>query len=299
MTANDARGTLSPGEILEQLRARNENLADQLAKAQGALSDRRRLQDLSPDELAMESVGAAGEIIKAARMQAQELRNAAQVELDRAREEGQAALRKARARADQVRSESELASAETLRKAREESELIMERVREDAATITEHARASAEASHAQAQEQYDRMQQEAQVRLQAALVNADQSIVGASAEAARIVAAAERSAQKLQADAQSLARGIIAESLAQIEAPESLMNQLLEDAASLRSSVNSVVEMVRQMADHSAAEAANAEAATRSYLSSIQQMRTDLERRLAALGSPDDDSTIDRAVPRG
>ena len=99
MTASDARGSVSPGEILDQLRARNAQLEDQLAKAQGALADRRRLQDLSPDELAMESVGAVGEIIKAARLQAQELRNSAQTELDKAREEGQNALRQARARA--------------------------------------------------------------------------------------------------------------------------------------------------------------------------------------------------------
>ena len=67
------------------------------------------------------------------------------------------------------------------------------------------------------------------------------------------------------------------------------MNQLLADAANLRSSVSTVVEMVRQMADNSAAEAANAEAATRSYLSSIQQMRTDLERRLAGLSSAENE----------
>ncbi len=289
MTASDARGALSPGEILDELRIRNSQLEDQLAKAQAALADRRRLQDLSPDELAMESVGAVGEIIKAARLQAQELRNAAQVELDRAREEGQSALKQSRARADQVRSESELVAADMVRKAREESELIMERVREDSAELTDHAKLSAEALHLQAQDQYDRMLQEAQVRLQAALVNADQSITAANAEAGRIVAGAERTASKIQADAQAIARGIIAESLAQISAPESLMNQLLSDAVNLRSSVSSVVDMIRQMADNSAAEAANAEAATRSYLSSIQQMRTDLERRLTSLGSTEND----------
>lgn len=293
MSDSDTRGSASPGEILDQLRARNSQLEDQLAKAQSALGDRRRLQDLSPDELAMESVGAAGEIIKASRLQAQELRNFAQVELDKAREDGQSALRQARSRAEQIRGDSEQAAAEALRKAREESERIMESVRTDAAEMTDHARLAAEALHVQAQDQYDRMQREAQVRLQAALLNADQSMTTANAEASRIVVAAERSAQKMQLDAQAIARGIIAESLAQIAAPETLMDQLLADAGNLRSSVNSVVEMVRQMADHSAAEAANAEAATRSYLSSIQQMRTDLERRLAALSSTE----IDQADP--
>lgn len=295
MSVSDARGSMSPGEILDQLRARNAQLEEQLAKAQGALTDRRRLQDLSPDELAMESVGAAGEIVKAARLQAAELRNAAQGELDRARDEAQRAVRQARTRADQIRSESEQTAAETLRKAREESELIMERVREDTAELTSHAKLSAEAMHVQAQDQYERMQQEAQVRLQAALVNADQSIAAANTEAARIVANAERQAHKIHSDAQLIARGIISESLSQIQAPEALMNQLLADAANLRSSVGNVVEMVRQMADSSAVEAANAEAATRSYLSSIQQMRSDLERRLAALSPAENDQASPRS----
>ena len=66
--------SLSPGQILENLKRRISDLEAQLAEANRRTSDHRRLQDLGPDELALLSVGAAGEIIKASRAQAAEVR---------------------------------------------------------------------------------------------------------------------------------------------------------------------------------------------------------------------------------
>ena len=104
--ADHQSSSLTPTEILNRLKQRISELEAQLADAQRDLSDRRRLQDLSPEELALVAVGSAGEIIKAARSQAADVRAAAENADAQARQKAQATFEQARERAARLTPES-------------------------------------------------------------------------------------------------------------------------------------------------------------------------------------------------
>ena len=119
VSTDNVPSTLTPGEILERLRARIAELEAELADAQRNSHISRRLQDLSPDELALEAVGAAGNIIKAARQQASDLRLSATADAAKARDAAHQALSQARAETEQLRAEAEAARNTMMNEARE------------------------------------------------------------------------------------------------------------------------------------------------------------------------------------
>ena len=99
--------SLTPAQILEQLQKRVQELERELADAKAAVHDNRRLQDLSPDELSLVAVGAAGDIIKAAQTQAAEIRREIEEQQRHSSEKIQAALARAQDRATQLVTEAE------------------------------------------------------------------------------------------------------------------------------------------------------------------------------------------------
>ena len=74
ITPLSAGDSVTPAQILKHCKDRVQELERELADAKAAVHDNRRLQDLSPDELSLVAVGAAGDIIKAAQTQAAEIR---------------------------------------------------------------------------------------------------------------------------------------------------------------------------------------------------------------------------------
>ena len=270
--------TVTPGEILERLKQRITDLEAQLSEAQRQSNP--RLQDLSPDELALEAVGAAGDIIKAARQQAADTREAAAAEAAKVREAAQQALAQARSQAHQIRAETEAVRDAMLAEARETADTILERVRRDADTMTAKAVAEADEIRRGAQAESESLFAEAQRRLQASLAASEQANQRAQHEAEQIVEEARVTADSLRADAQAQHRGVIDEALSQLRVQEELMIDLQTQARSMRSSVGTVLDAVRVSADAIAGEGARAEATTQSYLAKVSQLKADLQARI-------------------
>lgn len=285
MLTDSAPSTITPGEILERLRARISELEARLADAQRP--DRRRLQDLTPDELALEAVGAAGDIIKAARQQAAELRQAATAEAAKARDAAKLTLTQARSNADRLRAEAESARDAMLNESRESAEQILAQVRQEAEELTANATAEADgvrrAGHAEAES----FVQEAQRRLQASLAASEQATTNATEEARRIVEAARAMADSLREEARTEARGVITQALTELKGQEQVMTDLLAQTSALRAAVGAVLDSVRTSSDAIAAEATRADALTRSYLSSIAQLKADLQARIGPARPPE------------
>ena len=116
MTPVSTGDSVTPVQILEQLQNRVEELERELADAKAAVHDNRRLQDLSPDELSLVAVGAAGDIIKAAQTQAAEIRHEMEEQQTHSSEKIQAALARAQDRATELVTDAETASSETKKK---------------------------------------------------------------------------------------------------------------------------------------------------------------------------------------
>lgn len=286
-TSESAPPPLTPGQILERMKARIADLEAQLEEARSSGPERRRLQDLSPDELAIEAAGAAADIIKAARSQAADLRQAADADAGRARDAAHQALVHARAQAERMVAEAEAARDSMLSDARENSTAIMARVRQEADDITAQARAESDEIRQLANKESDKLIDEAQRRLQTALIAAEQSTSTANEEARRIVNAARSTADSLREDARKDARAAITECLAQLKIQEDAMSDMLDQAAGLRASMGAVLDGIRTAGDAMAAESARSEAATRSYLATLAQLKSDLQSRVGPAESPD------------
>lgn len=277
--------TITPGEILERLRQRITELEAQLAEAQDQNQgqDHRRLQDLSPDELSLEALGAAGEIIKAARQQATDMRQAVAAETSKAREAAKQTLAQAATQADQIRADAEATRDSMMLETRESTDKILTRVRQEADDITAKAAAESEETRRSAQAEADSLVSDAQRRLQSSLLASEQATQNARDEARQIVEAARSMADSLREDARAEARSVIAEALSQLSQQEDTMADLLNQAVSLRSSVGTVLDAVRTSAEAVAAETARAEATTHSYLAAIAQLKADLQARIGPL----------------
>jgi len=131
----------------------------------------------------------------------------------------------------------------------------------------------------------DRLGQEAQARLQAAVATADQSIATAKAESAEIVRNAQREGRDLMASAAEEARALLTESLRNIEGQRATITQILEETATVRSTLSTVLDNVRDAVERSSTEASKADSISRAHLVSIDQIRTDFTRQLSKLSS--------------
>jgi cell division septum initiation protein DivIVA len=287
VSTDGVNSTLTPGEILERLKARIKDLEAALAEAQRTSQVSRRLQDMSPDELALEAVGAAGDIIKAARQQAADLRQAALADASKARDAAHQSLSQARAETDQLRRDAESARNAMMNEARENSDRILARVRQEAAEITAKAITEAEDIRGSAQAESDSLIAEAQKHLQASMGVAEQSTASAKEEGRRIVEAARTMADSLREESRAEARTVIGEALSQMRIQEQAMTDLLNQVATLRTSVGSVLDAIRSSADSMAAESARAEATARSYLAAVTQLKADLQARIGPVQKPD------------
>ena len=280
MTPVSTGDSVTPAQILEQLQNRVAELERELADAEAAVHDNRRLQDLSPDELSLVAVGAAGDIIKAAQTQAAEIRREVEENQRHSSEKIQAALARAQDRATELVTDAETASAETTSKAQAAAEEILERVRTEAGAMTASAQVEAERIRDEARRISDALVLEAQTRLEVALRSADEAVSAANDEGRQIVEAARSMADSLRDDARSEARGSLRTSLDEIRVQENDMTSLLHETSVMRKAIDGALQTILTAMDTAAAESARVEASNRSFLASMTQMRSELERRL-------------------
>ncbi len=280
MTPVSTGDSVTPAQILEQLQNRVAELERELADAEAAVHDNRRLQDLSPDELSLVAVGAAGDIIKAAQTQAAEIRREVEENQRHSSEKIQAALARAQDRATELVTDAETASAETTSKAQAAAEEILERVRTEAGAMTASAQVEAERIRDEARRISDALVLEAQTRLEVALRSADEAVSAANDEGRQIVEAARSMADSLRDDARSEARGSLRTSLDEIRVQENDMTSLLHETSVMRKAIDGALQTILTAMDTAAGESARVEASNRSFLASMTQMRSELERRL-------------------
>lgn len=271
---------MTPAQILEQLQNRVQELERELADAKAAVHDNRRLQDLSPDELSLVAVGAAGDIIKAAQTQAAEIRREIEEQQRHSSEQIQAALARAQDRATELVTEAETASSKTTSNAHAAAEEILERVRTEADAMAASAQVEAERIREEARTISDSLVLEAQTRLEVALRSADEAISAASDEGRQIVDAARSMADSLRDEARSEARGSLSSSLDELRVQENDMTSLLQETSTMRKAIDGALQTILTAMDTAAAESARVEASNRSFLASMTQMRSELERRL-------------------
>ncbi|MDE0974913.1 MAG: hypothetical protein OSA11_07490 [Candidatus Nanopelagicales bacterium] len=263
--------SVSPGQILENLKGRIRDLEAQLAEASRQRSDHRRLQDLGPDELALLSVGAAGEIIKASRAQAAEVRASAEEYVTQNRSAAKVALDEATANSQQMRAD-----------ARDNAAEIMATVRDQSVAMVHKAEQEADAVRLRAQQEADKLSEEASVQLGQAVQTGEKTLASANESGRKIVNAARQMADSLRDETQSETRAMLRDLLDLIEIQESAMGELLADSGILRDSISSVMEAVRESSEHMAAQAARTEARVRSHIGTTTQMRSDLQRRIGS-----------------
>ena len=271
MSSSDASSgsSLSPGQILEKLKTRISDLENQVAEANRQSQDRRRLQDLGPDELALLSVGAAGEIIKASRSQAADVRASAEKYVAQSKAAAKTALDEATAESQQIRVDARDSAAE-----------IMATVREQSETMVHNAQQEADVVRRNAQQEAGALSEEANVQLGQAVQTGEQTILSANEAGRKIVNAARQMADSLRDETQSEARVVLRDLLDLITIQESSMGELLADSGALRDSIAAVMDAVRQSSEQMAAQAARTEATVRSHVATTSQMRSNLQRRL-------------------
>ena len=142
------------------------------------------------------------------------------------------------------------------------------------------AQVEAERIREEARRISDSLVLEAQTRLEVALRSADEAISAANEEGRQIVDAARSMADSLRDDARSEARGSLSSSLDEIRVQENDMTSLLHETSTMRKAIDGALQTILTAMDTAAAESARVEASNRSFLASMTQMRSELERRL-------------------
>ena len=146
--------------------------------------------------------------------------------------------------------------------------------------MTASAQVEAERIRDEARRISDALVLEAQTRLEVALRSADEAVSAANDEGRQIVEAARSMADSLRDDARSEARGSLRTSLDEIRVQENDMTSLLHETSSMRKAIDGALQTILTAMDTAAAESARVEASNRSFLASMTQMRSELERRL-------------------
>jgi hypothetical protein len=198
---------------IDTLNGRIKELESTLAAERQAFDKQRqefltrpKLEDLGPEDLATESLGAVSEIIKAARAQSTELKRAASEELARAEEEATALRASAAAAADEMRRESERLAGDVASKAKAKQEKLISDSKVEAQRTVDNAKAAAEKLLLEAQVQRDSIIEEAQTRLESATNRSRKAVENANAtaqatlDAARVGAARAREEARVTAN---------------------------------------------------------------------------------------------------
>ena len=146
--------------------------------------------------------------------------------------------------------------------------------------MTASAQVEAERIREEARRISDALVLEAQTRLEVALRSADEAVRAANDEGRQIVDAARSMADSLRDDARSEARGSLRTSLDEIRVQENDMTSLLHETSSMRKAIDGALQTILTAMDTASAESARVEASNRSFLASMTQMRSELERRL-------------------
>ena len=167
---------------------------------------RPKLEDLGPEDLATESLGAVSEIIKAARAQSTELKRAASEGLARAEAEAAALRASAAAASDEMRRESERLALDLASKSKAKQEKLIADCQVEVQKSLENAKSAAEKLLLEANAQRDSIIEEAQTRLESATNRSRKAVENANTTAqatldsARVGAARAREEARVTAN---------------------------------------------------------------------------------------------------
>ena len=197
---------------------------------------RPKLEDLGPEDLATESLGAVSEIIKAARAQSTELKRAASEGLARAEEEATALRARAAAASDEMRRESERLASDVAAKAKAKQEKLISDSQVEAQRTIESAKSAAEQLLLEAHAQRDSIIEEAQTRLESATNRSRKAVENANTTAQATLDSARVGAARAREEARVNANETIKQCLASTDAHHQSLKELKVELQTLESS---------------------------------------------------------------
>lgn len=262
---------------------RIEELERQLAEARLELQSRPRLQDLTPDELAGSAVGAAGEIVKASRAQAFELRNAANKELDAARQAASDLLTRAetdtKARLARTAEEAD----RQLAGAHEDAARIRVQAQAEADVITSSARTAAQQLAESGRAQFDELMEDVKSKSKSASTRASAIVDAANKSAADVLDKARSEARFIEAESRAAVSAVIASGLTALAAQGSAFTDLARESGLLRSSIADLAETVRRTTEAASltlSDSENRSLASASFVDQQSKELRSIEERL-------------------
>jgi hypothetical protein len=266
----------SPPPASSREAERIDELERQLAEARQELQTRPRLQDLTPDELAGSAVGAAGEIVKAARAQAFELRNAANKELEAARVAADELLSKAEAdtKARQARTVEE--ADRVLAAAHDDAGRIRAQAQSEADTITTAARSSAQQLAESGRAQFDELMEDVKSKSKSASTRASAIVDAANKSAADSLEKARSEARFIEAESRAAVSAVIASGLAALASQGAAFNELASESGRLRTSIADLAETVRRATEAAALTLSDSENRSLASASFVDQQAKEL-----------------------
>lgn len=227
---------------IDALNERITELESMLAREREAFEKERKefltrpkLEDLGPEDLATESLGAVAEIIKAARAQSMELKRVAGEELSRAEEEAAAMRASAAAAADDVRRESERLAAEMASKAKAMQEKLIAESKAAAERNTANAEAAVEKLLGEAQIQRDSVIEEAQTRLESATNRSRKAVENANVTAQATLENARVGAARAREEARVAASETLKQCMSATDAHYQSLNELKVEIQAMES----------------------------------------------------------------
>ena len=194
---------------------------------------RPKLEDLGPEDLATESLGAVSEIIKAARAQSTELKRAASEGLARAEEEAAALRASAAAASDEMRRESERLASEVAGKAKAKQEKLILDSQVEAQRTVDNAKAAAEKLLVEAQAQRDSIIEEAQTRLESATNRSRKAVENANTTAQATLDSARVGAARAREEARVTANETLKQCMASTDAHFQSLKELKTELQSM------------------------------------------------------------------
>lgn len=294
--ATDAPAPPSPGVISpppapvsNRQAERIEELERQLAEARQELQSRPRLQDLTPDELAGSAVGAAGEIVKASRAQAFELRNAASKELEAARQAASDMLTGAESDTKARLSRTVAEADRLLVTAHEDAGRIRAQAQAESDTITSTARASAQQLAESGRAQFDELMEDVKSKSKSASTRASATVEAANKSAADVLDTARSEARFIEAESRAAVSAVIASGLTALAVQGKAFNDLATESGQLRSLIAELAETVRRTTEAASLTLSDSENRSLASASFVDQQAKELrsiEQRLTHT-SPD------------
>ena len=250
----------------EYLRERVRILERQVDDLKSQMASKVRLEDLDRAELATAAIGAAGEIVRAAHAQADELVHEAEELRRTAMEESRELYAKSRATSEQMVQEAEARAKDVLATSQREIEQRETASRADAQRRLDEAQRSADSIVAAAQDEARRI-----------VTTAEQRRSEADLAAAATLKAAQTSADRTIAEGNAFFSSILGAAGEALAMQRKTLGEVNAQSQAMRTSMETAVASLRGALEGAVATLSSSEARADSSMLRIEQYHSEME----------------------